>query len=189
MAGTPHETTIGAGKLTYEDLVTLPDDGKRHEVLDGDLVVTPSPTFRHQIVSRNLFLVLHRHVETHRLGQILYAPLDVILDEHTIVEPDILFISAARESIIRPHAIVGAPDFLVEILSPSTAGRDRDAKAKLYSRFGVDHYWIVDPDNETLEVFSRAGGVYAPPLTHRGRVVVHSAPFSELSLDLGEVWK
>jgi Uma2 family endonuclease len=189
MAGSSQEGTIGAGKLTYEDYVTLPDDGKRHEILDGDLVMTPPPLIRHQRVSRNLVRALDAHVREQGLGEILYAPVGVVLAPHTIVEPDIVFVSTARAAIIERHAVVGAPDLLVEILSRATAARDRGAKAKLYARFDVEHYWIVDPVKNTLEAFARVGGAYGPVTKYAGSTVVRVPPFESLSLDLRTVWE
>jgi Uma2 family endonuclease len=188
MAGSPHTAPAGAG-LTYEDLVNLPEDGKRYEILDGDLVVTASPLTRHQRVSRNLEFVLHGYVREHGLGEVFDAPIDVLLDRHTIVVPDLVFVSNARSAIVQRHGIVGVPDLLVEILSPSTADRDRDTKAKLYARFGVDHYWIVDADKEELHVYARSGVTYGTPTTYGGRTVVRAAPFADLALDLGAVWQ
>jgi Uma2 family endonuclease len=188
MVGSPHTAPAGAG-LTYEDLVNLPEDGKRYEILDGDLVVTASPITRHQRVSRNLLVALDRHVREQELGEVFYAPIDVLLDRHTIVVPDLVFVSTARAPIVQHHGIVGAPDLLVEILSPSTAERDRDTKAKLYARFGVDHYWIVDAESEVLQVYSRDGASYRMPVIRRGRGVAHAAPFADFALDLGTVWE
>ena len=188
MVGSPLAAATGAG-LTYEDLVNLPEDGRRYEILDGDLVVTASPITRHQRVSRNLAVALHLHVREKGLGEVFNAPIDVLLDRHTIVVPDLVFISTARSSIIQRHGIVGVPDLLVEILSPSTAERDRDTKAKLYARFGVDHYWIVDAESEELQVYMRDGASYREPVIHRGRAVVRAAPFADLALDLGAVWE
>jgi len=181
MAGTPQ-------KLTYDDLVNLPQDGRRCEVLDGELIVTPSPASQHQIVLANLGSLLHRHVKEQRLGVVMFAPMDVVLDAHTIVEPDILFVHSARSGIIERHAIVGPPDLCVEITSPSTLARDRGAKAKLYARFGVEHYWIVDPTGCTLETFVLRQGTYAAHLSHAGDAVVRSDPFPSLSIALSEIW-
>ena len=188
MAGSPHTAQVGAG-LTYQDLVNLPEDGKRYEILDGDLVVTASPLTRHQRVSRRLFSALDHYAQQQDLGELFFAPIDVILDRHTIVVPDLVFISKPRSAIIQAHGIVGAPDLLVEIFSPSTAERDRDTKARLYARFGVDHYWIVDAEREELYVYSRDGAVYRAPTIHGGRTVVRVAPFPDLALDLGVVWE
>ncbi len=129
MTTTPHGTRHGVGKFTCDDLVSLPDDGKRYEILDGDLAATASPTIRHQRVSRNLKFLLHVYVSGDGRGEVLSAPVDVILDRHTVVVPDLVYVSSGRGSIIQHQAIVGAPDLLVEILSPSTADRDWGAKA------------------------------------------------------------
>jgi Uma2 family endonuclease len=188
MSGSSHAAQAGAG-LTYEDLVNLPEDGKRYEILDGDLVVTASPITRHQRVSRNLEVAVHLHVRENGIGEVFDAPIDVLLDRHTIVVPDLVFVSTARSAIIQRHGIVGRPDLLVEILSPSTAERDRDTKAKLYARFGVDHYWIVDAENEVLQVHVRDDTSYRAPVIYRGREVVHPAPFPGFALDLGTVWE
>jgi Uma2 family endonuclease len=178
-----------AEKLTWADVAALPEDGKRYEVLEGDLVVTPPPLTRHQIVSGNLGAALHAHVRERGLGRIFFAPTGVILDKHTIVEPDIAFVSKARAAIIERHAIVGAPDLLIEILSRSTAARDRGAKAKLYAQFGVPHYWIVDSVKNTLEAFSRTANAYGPATKFAGAVVVTIPPFESLALDLAAVWR
>jgi len=188
MAGSPHAAPSGAG-LTYEDLVNLPEDGKRYEILDGDLVVTASPITRHQRVLGNLYAVLRTHVRANGIGEVLFAPIDVLLDRHTIAVPDLVFVSKDRSAIIQRHGIVGAPDLLIEILSPSTAVRDRDTKAKLYARFGVDHYWIVDAESEEMQIYTRDGAVYRQPVIHRGRTIARAAPFAELALDLGAVWE
>ncbi|MBI4573246.1 MAG: Uma2 family endonuclease, partial [candidate division NC10 bacterium] len=135
------------------DYVLLPDDGKRYEILDGDLYVTPSPTARHQRLSRNLFLALAQHVQTHMLGEVLAAPLDVILAEDSIAQPDILFISNERLPIVR-NWVHGAPDLVMEILSPGTRDRDRTLKRHLYARHGVRELWLVDPEARTVEVFA-----------------------------------
>lgn len=188
MTGTTHDAPVNAG-LTYDDLMNLPEDGKRYEILDGDLVVTASPLTRHQRVSRNLEVALHIHVHESGIGEVFDAPIDVLLDRHTIVVPDLVFVSKRRSEIIQRHAIVGAPGLLVEILSPSTAARDRDTKARLYGRFGVEHYWIVDPEKQELQVYVLAGATYGQPLTHAGRVTVRVPPFPDLALDLGLVWE
>jgi len=188
MAATHESAGIGTRKLTYEDLVTLPEDGRRYEILDGDLVVSASPVTRHQRVSRNLEFILHAHVRASGRGAVFDAPIDVVLDRHTVVVPDLVYVSKERASIVQPRGIVGAPDLVVEILSPATAERDRGAKAKLYARFGIDHYWVLDAEKETLTVFRREGDSYAPRGEYVGPVVVRAEPFAELELDLAAVW-
>jgi Uma2 family endonuclease len=134
-------------------------------------------------------MILHLYVKERGLGEVFHAPIDVILDRHTIAVPDLVYVSNARASIITERCIEGTPDLLVEILSPSTADRDRGVKAKLYARFGVEHYWILDADARVLEAFSRSGGGgYGPATPHAGDAVLRSALFPGLALDLSKVW-
>jgi len=140
-------------RLTYEDYCALPDNGKRYEIIDGELYMSPSPVTRHQRISRRLGFILVAHVEKYELGEVFYAPMDVVLSPHDVVEPDILFVAKEHRSIITEKFIDGAPDLLVEILSPSTRAIDRVAKLTLYAKACVRHYWILDPDANTLEAF------------------------------------
>jgi Uma2 family endonuclease len=176
------------GNLTYEDYVELPDDGRRYEILDGELAVSPAPGTRHQGVSGNLAFILHGHVREHRLGRVYAAPIDVILSRRTIVQPDLVFVAAGRESIITERAIEGHPDLVVEILSPDSSRRDRVAKARLYARLGIRHYWIVDPVARTLEAYEVVGRKYRRVAIHQGAAKVRTAPFPELEIDLAQVW-
>ena len=178
----------GAAKLTYEDYVSLPDDGRRYEILDGELAVRPSPLIRHQIVSRNLQRLLDRHVEAHDLGLFLDAPVDVILESTTVVVPDLVFVSKARMAIVSERAIEGSPDLIVEILSPSTERRDRGAKMKLYARFGIPSYWIVDIEQRTIEVFELGTDGYRPACAAKGEEMFTAAPFPDLEIRLREIW-
>lgn len=176
-------------KLTYDDYLQLPDDGIRYEILDGELEMTPAPTTTHQRVSRNLHFVIHQHLQATGLGEMLDAPVDVVLAPTTVVEPDLVYVAAQRAGIITRRAIEGAPDLLVEILSPSTARRDRQRKAALYARLGVRFYWIVDPDARTLEEYERTDqGTYRPVATHTAAATAHTACFPDLAIDLGRIW-
>ncbi len=174
--------------LTYEDLHQLPEDGRRYEILEGELHVTPAPTTEHQRISRNLEFLLHEHIVRHDLGEVLDAPVDVILDRNTVVEPDLVFVARARLDIIRPHAIEGAPDLVVEIQSPSTAQRDRGAKQQLYARYGVVHYWRVDASARSLTELVLASGNYELRATHVAGQSFESALFPGLTLDLERVF-
>jgi Uma2 family endonuclease len=178
----------GEIRLTYEDYLDLPDDGKHYEILDGELSVTATPVIRHQRVSRNLGFLLHAHVQGGGLGEILKAPVTVMLAETTVVEPDLVFVSTARSGIIGERAIEGPPDLVIEILSPSTARRDRVIKMKLYARYGVDHYWIVDPEARILEIFERRGRWYREAGSYTGDERFRSALLPGLAVDLGRVW-
>jgi Uma2 family endonuclease len=192
------------GDLTYEDYVGLPDDGRRYEIIDGELEVSPAPAPRHQGVSRNLVVLLHGHVQARGLGTIYYAPIDVILARDSIVQPDLVFVAAARESIVTERAIEGPPDLVVEILSPWSDRRDRVTKAELYARYGVRHYWIVDPVARTLRMYEpkrgasrpgrrsrgpiRRGAKYRLVATHKGATVAHTSLFPDLEIDLARIW-
>ena len=144
-------------KMNYDQLRLLPDDRQRHELVDGELLMTPAPKPRHQIILGELYSALSSHVKQHRLGKVLLAPVDVVFEDHTVVEPDLLFIRADRASIVGEEAIHGAPDLVVEILSPSTFYNDLRIKMNVYGRFGVQEYWIVDPEKETIELYRLAG--------------------------------
>lgn len=143
-------------KLTYEDFLGFPEDGKRHELIDGDHFVTPAPFTAHQSISAALTQYLRAHIVEAELGKLYAAPTDVVLSEHDVVEPDLLFISNERMDRVTEANIQGAPDLLVEILSPGTRRRDEITKRHLYEGYGVREYWIVDPELETVKVF-RAG--------------------------------
>lgn len=175
-------------KLTYEDYVGLPDDGLRYELLDGELAVTPSPRTRHQHVSRELLVAIATWIKARELGAVFGAPCDVILDEFTVVVPDIVYVSQSRSALITERAVEGPPDLVIEILSPGTEHRDRDAKMKLYARCGVSWYWIVDPEQRTVEVYERLGSRYAEPEIHVGGVVMRCTVPAGLDIDLTEVW-
>jgi Uma2 family endonuclease len=146
-----------ARKLTYEDYVLFPDDGKRHEIIDGEHFVTPSPYWRHQYVSVKLSNRMGPFVEKHRLGDFSYAPVDVLLSPNDVLVPDLLFISNERREILNEKNVQGAPDLVVEILSESTKRRDKGIKYQRYEHFGVREYWLVDPDRRTLTVYRRKG--------------------------------
>lgn len=145
-------------KLTYEDYLALPQDGKRHEIIDGEHYVTPSPTSRHQSALGNLHLAIGNYLREHPLGKLFLAPLDVILSNFDVVEPDLLFISNAKLEILTGGYVHGAPDLVVEILSPSTLRHDAITKRRLYGKFGVFEYWLVDPEREQVEVYRLTGG-------------------------------
>ncbi len=140
-------------KFTYEDYLLFPNDGRRHELIEGEHFVTPAPKTKHQIVSSNLHQILGPFVRQRRLGRILSAPTDVVLSDLDVVEPDLLFVSTSRLSIITETHIHGAPDLVVEILSESTRKTDEIIKRKLYERYGIPEYWIVDPELETVKLY------------------------------------
>jgi Uma2 family endonuclease len=177
-----------ASKLTYEDYVTLPNDGRRYEILDGELAVSPSPRTLHQRVAARLLVTIENWLRLRPIGEVFIAPCDVILDKTTVVVPDLVFVSSARASIVTERAIEGAPDLLVEILSDSTARHDRGAKMKLYAQYGVGRYWIVDADARALEIYALRDGTYEQIGTYRDHDVVRCDVPAELELRLADVW-
>jgi Uma2 family endonuclease len=138
---------------TYDDYRSLPDDGNRYEIIGGELLMSPSPTSYHQIISFNLALKLRHYVDDHKLGRVLYAPLDVVLSMRDVVQPDLMYISSERMDIIADNNIVEAPDLVIEITSEGTQTIDRTRKKSLYEKYGVREYWIVDPIEKTVEQF------------------------------------
>lgn len=145
-------------KLSYGDLVRLPDDGKRHELIDGVHIVTPSPSTAHQRVAGNLFFLIRLHLESHPIGTVFMAPLDVVFSEFDVVEPDLLFVSHARAGILTETHVHGSPDLVVEVTSPRTARRDEGIKLALYDRFEIEESWVIDPASERFRVYRRRDG-------------------------------
>jgi len=147
-------------KLTYEEFRELPDDGKRYELIRGEVHLTPSPATKHQLTLFNLSGSLFVYSKRSPVGVVAVAPLDVRLSHDTAVQPDLIFVSNARANIIRENYIDGAPDLVVEILSPSTAAHDRATKLALYAEAGVPEVWLLDPNAKTVEVLKLQGKKY-----------------------------
>ncbi len=148
---TSHDT-----RLTYEDFLLFPDDGLRHEIIDGEHYVTPSPNLRHQELVLRLTLALGIHLEDRPdRGRVFVAPFDVVFSFHDIVEPDVIFVAPDQFDILTALNIKGTPAMVIEILSPSTRKRDRQIKRQLYDRTGVREYWIVDPDAKVVTIYRR----------------------------------
>ena len=146
-----------ATKMTYDQYCLLPDDGKQYELIDGELFVTPAPTPKHQDIVGQLYARLLAYVKANALGKVYIAPVDILLDDHTVVQPDILFIRQDRLSIVGQKVVAAAPDLVVEVLSPSTFHIDLRRKMATYSQFGVQEYWIADPLRRLVEVYRREG--------------------------------
>ena len=173
---------------TIDDYLAMPDEYPRYELLEGELVEMVSPTSRHQRISRQLFTALNTHCAAHDLGEVFYAPLDVILSRTIVVQPDLLFISKARRAELIGERITGAPDLVIEILSPATSARDFNQKRKLYARHGVKEYWIVDPDDETIEVQRLQGNVFSTVALFEKGQTLTSPMFEGLNVDVGQVF-
>ena len=178
--------------LTYRDYAALPDDGKRYEIHDGELHVMTGPTPLHQTVLLNLATALDGHVRARNLGRIWVAPLDVILsdrpNETTILQPDIVFLDREHLSLTSDRAIEGPPTLAVEILSPSTAVTDRTRKRALYARYGVPHFWLVDPEAREIVAHVLRAGQYTAVARVSGTEPVDLPPFVDLGLVPSSLW-
>ena len=142
-------------KLTYDDYRLIPNDGRRHEIIDGAHVVNPAPNTKHQRAVLNIAAAFHVFLRKRRLGHVYIAPFDVVLSAHDVVQPDVIFLSNERLLLLNDANLRGAPNLAVEVLSPRTARLDRSLKLKRYDLFGVDEYWIVDTRREAVEIYRR----------------------------------
>lgn len=168
-------------RFGYSDLLVMPDDGRRYEIHGGALVVVPSPLPCHQIAVAELVMLL-RDYGRRSGGIALAAPLDIVLDEHDVVQPDVVFFRAARRHLVQPYAVTrAAPDIAVEVLSPSTAPFDRGRKMRMFARYGVCEYWIVDPVQLQVEVHVLDNGAYRRAQVATGDDTVRSVLFPDLS--------
>jgi Uma2 family endonuclease len=161
-------------RLTHADFELFPEDGKRHELIDGEHYVTPSPNTRHQTVALNLAVLIGNYLDAHPVGRLFMAPFDVVLTDVDVVEPDLVYVSLERVvDVLTPKHVRGAPDLVAEIGSTSTRARDETIKRRLYERAGVPEYWYIDPDVDMVRVYRREGDHFARP--------------SELSRESGDV--
>jgi len=174
-------------KYTYADYLETSDD-ERYELLHGELVMAPAPREIHQYALINLIIAIGAFVKKHKLGKVYSAPFDVVLSDTNVVQPDLLFVSTARQHSITPENIQGAPDLVVEILSPSTAERDRSVKSDLYAEHGVHEYWIVDPYARTITVFLLNEGAFEEVDTYSEGETLTSPILTGFSIALDEIF-
>jgi len=177
--------------LTYDDLQALPDDGFRHELIDGEHYVSPAPTPKHQRIALKLTLALGNFIERHESGELFFAPCDVVFSPMDVVEPDLLFIARQRLALVTERNVQGAPDLVIEILSPSTRKVDEGAKRRLYERMGVREYWMADPSRETVRVYRRAGEALrlVAELSAAARDVLTTPLLPGLEIPLREIFR
>lgn len=149
-----------ATKLTYQDYLELPDDGNRYEIIDGELFVNPAPVPQHQRIVANLMFAFLLHFRANRNGEVLTSPLDIVLGSDTVVQPDLNVFIGDRRQIIGKKNVQGAPDLVVEILSPSTRRLDEVKKRRAYETSGVTEYWIVDPEAESVRIYRRTAATF-----------------------------
>ena len=177
-------------KLTYKDYCALEEEPDyRVEVLDGVLIKDPSPNVSHQRTVFLLAKLLDKYFSEKGFdGELFISPLDVTLDEYSVVQPDLLYIENSQNEIIKHERIDGIPHLIIEIISPSSAGRDRIVKMAKYQNSGVQHYWIVDPQDKTLECYSLHDGIYARVAGGIDSCIVEHPEFTNLKIDLGHLW-
>ena len=169
-------------RVSYADLARWPDDGRRYELYDGEVYVIPSPLLIHQMVAASLYDALRNYVRAHG-GIVVFAPLDIVLTEHDVVQPDLLLFTRDREHLLALRTVTRVPpDLAIEILSKSTARNDRGRKRQLLARHGVREYWLVDPDAVTVEVYSQTEGQLVLTNTATGAESVQSPLLPALSL-------
>jgi len=156
------ETKAVTQVWTYEDILAKLPAESRYEIINGELIdMSPAPNPEHQSILKKLFRAMDTFIESKQLGEVNFAPYDVILDQRNVVQPDIFFIAKANVGRVSSKGYEGVPNLTVEIISPSSHYRDTVEKKALYERFGVKEYWLIDPANRVMEVFSLQNGQYA----------------------------
>jgi len=179
-------------KLTYDDFVLFPDDGLRHELIDGEHYVTPSPNTKHQQIVVKLVIRIFNWLEKHPVGRVFVAPFDVVFTKFDVVEPDVLYMSNERAAEILTDANVqGVPELVIEIGSPGTRRRDETVKRLLYERAGVSEYWVVDPELDVIRLYRRDGERFARPaeLSAEAGDVLTTTLLPGLALELVDVFR
>ncbi len=175
-------------QLTYRDYVALPADGRRYEILDGELCVTPAPNPQHQRTIGRRFKALDAHVIGNGLGEVFLSPIDVILSDTSVVQPDLVYLDQSRLGQVSDRGIEGPPTLVIEVVSPSTTLIDRSRKHQLYARHGVPFYWLVDPEDRSVEAFVLGSRGYVSALKTTGADLVSPPPFSGLALSPDSLW-
>jgi Uma2 family endonuclease len=181
---------VGTIKMTARQFLQLGEDppGVRLELVDGEIIVSPSPIPRHSFTIVALGAILKVHVDAFDLGELL-MDVDTIFGEHDVRRPDLLFFRKSRRHLITDEAIEGAPDLAVEVLSPGSERTDRRDKFKQYAAGGVKHYWIVDPKQQTIEAYVLRKGKYVGRVRGSGSDVVKLPPFPKLGIPLAKLWR
>jgi Uma2 family endonuclease len=167
----------------------MPEGPPYYQVVEGNLVMSPSPRTFHQIVAGRIHSVILQFLEKHALGEVFIAPLDVYLDDVNIYQPDVIFVAARQKAIITEQGIEGAPALVVEVLSPATARYDKGSKRKVYARTGVKELWLVDPEARTIEVFSLAENVDKPSAAHGDKDTFSSSLLPGLRFNGAAIFK
>ncbi len=174
--------------VTAEDYQNMPEHGPRYQLIEGDLYMAPAPNRFHQEISLNLLVLLRNWLVDHPIGKLYGAPFDVYLDEYDVFQPDILFVSHERRAILSDRGAEGAPDFIVEILSPRNARIDRYNKRKMYARHGVIEEWIIEPETKRILVYRFADEREEPSLLIEHGDMVETPVFPGLKIDTRQVF-
>jgi Uma2 family endonuclease len=167
-------------RLTIDDLIAIPEDGIRRELINGELITLDSPSSDHQTILKNVFFAVESFLRKNKLGKLYFAPVDVILEPHKVLIPDLVFVTTERLEIVK-RKIEGAPDWVVEVLSDSTRKRDLHTKRDTYLKHGVRTYWAIDPESEEIRIWE--DGNPAVILERGATLTVSSLPGFELSAD------
>lgn len=175
-------------RSTVEDYRRLPPDDWRYQLIEGEIIMAPAPNFFHQTIASNIAIAIGRYLADHPLGRVLFAPLDVYLSDNDVYQPDVLFISRERESIIREDGLHGAPDFVVEILSARTARYDLNAKRRGYARAGVRELWLVFPEAKRVDRFALQENAALAASSHALGETFHSPLFPDLKFRTNEIF-
>ncbi|GAB4327523.1 MAG: Uma2 family endonuclease [Flammeovirgaceae bacterium] len=173
---------------TYQDLLSEFSPETRCEIIANELFMPPAPSTEHQFISRDLSVELHLFVKRNQKGQVAVAPFDVILDENNVVQPDIVFIANENLKYLTKRGFEGVPDLVVEIISPSTFYRDSVEKKDLYEKFGVKEYWIVEPANKVVEIFTLQNEKYVLHQFAAEQGKVQSKLLQGLEINLNDIF-
>lgn len=173
-------------RFTVEDYLSLPEGGPRYQLIDGDLILSPAPSTRHQRILARLFKAILLHVEALGLGEVLFAPVDVYLSDTDVVQPDIVYVSHSNRRRLRDDGIHGTPDLVVEVLSTNPS-LDLRAKRRLYARASIPEYWVVDPETNIVHFYRLRENASRPLRTLRSRDVLESVALTGLRLPLAPI--
>lgn len=179
--------TLTKVKFTYQDYLHMSED-RRYELIEGEFFMVPPPNEYHQRISRELEYALLGYVKKNKSGFVYYAPFDVVFSDEDVVQPDIIYVSKERKNIITKDNIQGAPDLIVEIVSPKTGYRDRKIKRKLYFKHGVKEFWIVDPVKQTVEVLTHTKNDYKTKNVYPVDAILYSPLLKGFEIDLNLVF-
>jgi Uma2 family endonuclease len=174
--------------ITADDYRLMPETGPRYQVIEGQLFMAPAPNRFHQDISQNIEFILRKFLEKHPIGKIYHAPFDVYLGEHNVYQPDVVFVANERISILTEAGAEGAPNLVIEILSPRTAHLDKEPKRKVYASSGVQELWLVDPLRQTIEIYHLQKDPKHPAAIHQATDSFTSACLPDLVLSCAEIF-